>query len=101
MGGRDGRVVCGVWCVPSGLDSLNRGAGFALGPGALVCGGGGGGCVWRAGAGARAVTLLGGARVGYLRGAAAAAPAAFEEEAPMVGRLPYMYVRVCERAGVG
>ena len=67
---------------PSGAVSLNRGAGFALG--AEGCG------VWREGAGARAVTLLGGARVGYLRAAVVAAPVAFEEEAPIV--CVYMYV---------
>ena len=55
--------MCGVGTVPSGALSLNRGAG------AVVCGG-----VWRTGAGARAVTLLGGARVGYLRAAVVAAP---------------------------
>ena len=70
-------------CVPSGALSLNRGAG------AVVCGG-----VWRAGAGARAVTLLGGARVGYLRAAVVAAPVACEEEAPM-GRVPSIYIYVC------
>ena len=74
--------MCGVGTVPSGALSLNRGVG------AVVCGG-----VWRAGAGARAVTLLGGARVGYLR-AAVAAPVAFEEEAPMAC-VPYMYIYVC------
>lgn len=77
----------GVGTVPSGLLSLNRGTGFALGPGAASG-------VWRAGAGARAVTLLGGARVGYLRAAVVAAPAAFEEEAPMVC-VPYIYVCLC------
>lgn len=76
--------MCGVGTVPSGALSLNRGAG------AVVCGG-----VWRTGAGARAVTLLGGARVGYLRAAVVAAPVAFEEEAPMVC-VPYMYICLCE-----
>lgn len=40
------------------------------------------------------MTLLGGARVGYLRAAAPAAPAAFEDEEPMVE------CGVIERVGV-
>ena len=40
------------------------------------------------------MTLLGGARVGYLRVAVAAAPVAFEAEEPMAGLL-CMYVCVC------
>ena len=65
--------------LPAGFVSLNCGGGFTVGPGA--------GGAWRGaeGAGALAVTLLGGARVGYLRAAAPAAPAAFEEELPIVG----------------
>lgn len=64
--------------MPSGLVSLNCGGGFTEGPGADVA------CRGAAGARARAVTLLGGGRVGYLRAAAPAAPAAFELEEPMV-----------------
>ena len=67
------------WCLPAGFVSLNCGGGFTVGPGAS------GACLGAEGAGARAVTLLGGARVGYLRAAAPAAPAAFEEELPIVG----------------
>jgi hypothetical protein len=92
MGAKQVERGVGVGTVPSGLLSLNRGTGFALGPG--------GGGVWRADAGARAVTLLGGARVGYLRAAVVAAPVAFEEEAPMMC-VPYLYVCLCEGRGVG
>lgn len=64
--------------MPSGLLSLNCGGGFTVGPGV------GGACRGAGGAGARAVTLLGGARVGYLRAAAPAAEVAFELEAPIL-----------------
>ena len=68
-----------LWlCIPAGLLSVNCGGGFTVGPGAD------GACRGVEGGGARAVTLLGGARVGYLRAAAPAAPAAFEEDEPML-----------------
>jgi hypothetical protein len=52
-----------------------------VGPGAGLAA-----CRGAEGAGARAVTLLGGARVGYLRAAAPAAVALFEAEEPMLVR---------------